>query len=724
MDEKTLELENEKMLKILEESTDELEIFKVFTKFWDNFVKKALVKEGERKYSINYENYTAEEIKKLRESDALYNYFKYELRQRWDLPEIFSAFFGRLYPHEESKNLDRIIGAMEELFLEDNKYYKVNNKVLAKIYDELIVYYIKTTKFRGMEVSDKVWESIRKFYNNLPKDTHFFDTDFYKQCWLPMKNSNKQIYNVYPIKSKEEYEARLSEFTFDRRGIVEDNLEYDHVLGEYLLFYGDKVSYEEKERYLRIMSKNAHDGKFYETQTSRYFKDTLEGKKILDNNPFIVFNDILRNYRESYYTISCLNSDIYRKLYIQMKMYYKDYISNLAQYGEEAVEFAKNIMLANGAHIFTRRYNVRDGFENKNDIIDMENFLRGVRLYDLLAMNFDMDKLNDDTVYENGLTNFDYADMAFELIARDKSVGIRELDENDTKVLYKQYGREIRDSRAMKQVVDNYIFSNGISSRDYSRKEEKDKCFEYIKYVSRKPGFDLFSNRECSDFIQIAKSTDNEFAKEMEEEIKAAMNENPEYNVSLEEAKERAYNFMNNVGDRPISKDLEDEFNTFLKMISIIKISDERGVIPQEFNKFLIRQSLTENSILNSNEERYESVLERAVENYHLNKSREELNRENKKSIYFIRNRSNYKPYIYIGPEVEVIESRTLIHELLHNPTYKDIMKKERVAPYVNQYLDLDSIETDILAKLEALRVEKAELVGKRVEDVESREER
>ena len=188
--------------------------------------------------------------------------------------------------------------------------------------------------------------------------------------------------------------------------------------------------------------------------------------------------------------------------------------------------------------------------------------------------------------------------------------------------------------------------------------------------------------------------------------------------------KERAYNFMNNVGDRPISKDLEDEFNTFLKMISIIKISDERGVIPQEFNKFLIRQSLTENSILNSNEERYESVLERAVENYHLNKSREELNRENKKSIYFIRNRSNYKPYIYIGPEVEVIESRTLIHELLHNPTYKDIMKKERVAPYVNQYLDLDSIETDILAKLEALRVEKAELVGKRVEDVESREER
>ena len=51
-------------------------------------------------------------------------------------------------------------------------------------------------------------------------------------------------------------------------------------------------------------------------------------------------------------------------------------------------------------------------------------------------------------------------------------------------------------------------------------------------------------------------------------------------------------------------------------------------------------------------------------------------------------------------------------------------MKKERVALYVNQYLDLDSIETDILAKLEALRVEKAELVGKRVEDVESREER
>ena len=38
-----------------------------------------------------------------------------------------------------------------------------------------------------------------------------------------------------------------------------------------------------------------------------------------------------------------------------MKMYYKDYISNLAQNGEEAVEFAKNIMLANGAHIFTRR---------------------------------------------------------------------------------------------------------------------------------------------------------------------------------------------------------------------------------------------------------------------------------------------------------------------------------------------------------------------------------
>ena len=67
------------------------------------------------------------------------------------------------------------------------------------------------------------------------------------------KNSNKQIYNVYPIKSKEEYEARLSEFTFDRKGMVDDNLEYDHVLGEYLLFYGDKVSYEEKERYLLII---------------------------------------------------------------------------------------------------------------------------------------------------------------------------------------------------------------------------------------------------------------------------------------------------------------------------------------------------------------------------------------------------------------------------------------------------------------------------------------
>lgn len=720
MDERSLELENEKMEKILSESTDDLEIFRVYREFWDKYLNDCTKWGKDGELIIDYSKCSHRYIQKILESDAMVTYCKYELRTSRDFYKTYYALFSDADSEKSLETAGKVSDAMRDLILEDNKNMKVDNKVLAKLYDELIVCYLFSTELTGKEVDDRTWESINKFYNNLAEDLHFFDTKFYRECWLKKKDSDEKIYNVFPIKSKEEYEEKLSQFKFDRNGMVNDPIKYDHTLGEYLLYYGEDVPYEEKEKYLHIMCKNAYKGAFYATQTAKYFNNTLCGNEILENNPLLVMNDIMRNYKKSYYTVVCLDNPMYRKIFKQMKNNYKDYVKDLGRYGENAVELVRNLIESDGAHTFTRRYNVSPSFKNINDVIDVEEFVRGTfGIMGLLPQNFNDDKLNDDTVHEDGLTNFDYADIALSLMAkRNEYRGIKEIELEETKELYERYGRDIYDSRAMRQIVKKLIETASKYKGEYADKEIKEECVKFVKYISRKPGFNLFSDKECSDIVQIAKRKDDSFARILESEIANGMNENSDYNMSLDEAYDYANRFIYNIGNRPINKELEQEFEEFLRALSIIKINDENGLVLQEFDEFIIRQSLMDNSILNSSEAKYESIFERAVENLYLNRG--ENQNEDKALLYFVCNVDDYR-YYYKGADCIIrIDRKGIIHSLLEDPRFSKQEQKDNIAPYVSQYVDLDSITADVLGKVEALKYEKDDLI----EEKEVSEER
>lgn len=715
MDEKILELENERLKKVLSENNGILETFRAFNEFWDNYLLRVLERGEKGTLSIDFGKCTADDVRKLLESDAIVTYCRYAARERVDFPKIYNALFYYRCSDEARENAKKVCNIMRDVIIEE-KVHKKKNKHVAQIHDDLIDCYLRSANYFGVEIEDRTWDAIKEFYDELPEDTHFFNTKFYEKYWLENKDRDEKIYNIFPIKSKEEYEARLAEFTFDRNGMVNDPIKYDHTLGEYLTFYGKEVPEEDKERYLHIMFKNAHKGEFYTTQTAKYFNNSSSGKRILDRNPLLVINDILKNYRMSYYTIDCLNNDVYRKVYLHMKMYYKDYISSLAENGKDAVEFVKRLIEANGAHYFTRRYNVSPDFENINDIVDMEKFLRGTYLFDALAKNFDDYKLNDPTVYEDGLTNFDYADMALGLIVkRNIYNGVREVLSEETRELYARNGRDVRDSRAMREVVKSFINTAREYSSQYKEKDIMNACVEFVKYVSRKPDFNLYTDKECSDIIQIAKNKDNDFARYLENEITIGMMENPEYtNLSLDEAYDYAWRFMDYVGDRPMGKELEYEFEDFLRALSVIRINDEKGVVPQEFNEFIIKQSLAKDSFINSNAEKYESILERAAENLFLNRGNSDG------ALYFVENVDDIRGYYPGRDNINIIDRKRLIHNLLADPMFSKEYENANVPQYVEQYVDLDAIEAGILGKMDA---EKAELMMEK-EERDSREDR
>ena len=239
MDEKSLELENEKLKR-----AKGMDKERVFYEITNKYLRKFFNWEKGAVTNISNKYYSDAEIKRILESEFIVNYCKTALRVCWDFPEMYSALFTYLDSEKVKENARRVVNEMRDYILEENIDDVVNTKAVAGWYDKKVVCYFDAAKSMGIDVDDRIYASIKKFYDNLPEDMHFFDTEFYKKYWINNKD-NKNIYNIHTVSSKEEYEAKLAEFRIDRNGIVDEPIKYDHLLGEYLWHYGDELIYNE-----------------------------------------------------------------------------------------------------------------------------------------------------------------------------------------------------------------------------------------------------------------------------------------------------------------------------------------------------------------------------------------------------------------------------------------------------------------------------------------------
>ena len=610
---------------------------------------------------------TEDNIKEFIESDLMFWWGKYGVGIYPNLNSIILAIVSYSDSPKVKENAKKIIDETRKYILDTERLTEGNDDFFARRYDWIVTEYFNIVEKLGMEVDDNIFEVLKEFYTNLPEEFNFFDTEFYKKYWLPRYKDDERINSIYLKRSKEEYLEELSKYEIGRNGRIKNFELYDNLLNEYFLFYGEELSEEDIEKYLIILDNNAPQGNMSLARSFQFFEKSEKGNEVLRNNPGLVFNDILRSFHNNLGEMKELPNSIYDEIFSHMisinpetkRTYAEDYIASLSENDQIGIKIANNLIELNKYELDIYRRNFTPFIK------DMYQFVSKISLYECLLMNFDESKLYDTSVDSNGLTNFDYADIALGLIAKyDLRIGINEIRDEGTKQLYERHGRDVYDSRGIRTLVTRYIDEFRDESKD--RNEELERiCIDFVRNVSRKFDFNLFSDQECSDIIQLAKIGRNSFAKELENEIRQGMNENPEYNMSVDEAIVYISSFLRKVGERPIGSNLEIEFDKFLKALSVIRINNEGGLIPQNINEFLIRQAMNKMSIINSNEKKYASVFERVIENYALNDVILDGGESDKIPLYFVRDYLGKEGVEGERGEDHITSKRSSIHSIL-----------------------------------------------------------
>ena len=623
----------------LQNLKDDFKKDELINKIYNRMIKTYIVIDSEGNVSvregISDDHY--EMMKKYAESELMVLWFKESLGKFENLYNEVSAIILDVNSEKARENARRIAVKMKEFILDKDKRAEIQSINEAVNYDDIIIGYIDLCRKLNEPIDDDFYESIKDFYDNLPEGVYFQRTKFYEKYWLPEHQTNEKIYSVHSKKTKQEYLDMIHKYEVDRNGKIDNFEDFDFLLDEYLFFYGDEISYEEAEKYFHIIDENIINGGILYTESSKFFKNTSIGNEVLRNNPQIVFNDILRSSTYSSTFVDNLENDVYIETLNHMvsenpdtgRAYVEDYLASLSDHGKIGIRITDSLIN------LIRSTTYRGDSAPKTQ--KLLTWALSINIYESLLKNFDEGKLDNKNIDENGLTNFDYADIALSLICKsDLENGIKEVNDENKKLIYEKYGRDLYDSRGIRTLVTRYI--DEFRNKSVGTNDELEKiCLDFVRNVSRKTNFDLFKDQECSDIIQLAKTGRYSFAKKLEEEIRKGINENPAYNMSLKDAETYVYTFLQKIGEKVIDESFEIEFERFLKALSIMRLNDENGLIPQEISEFLIRQAMNKMSIVNSNGKKYASVFERVIENYALNDALGDGAPISKVPLYFTR---------------------------------------------------------------------------------------
>jgi len=505
----------------------------------------------------------------------------------------------------------------------------------VKLFDGIVYIYCFNKLASNQRIDEECLEGIRRLEEAAPKiGKDIEDTVFYKSLWEPYSDFSEELANSISQKSREEYEEYLFATRFEEYIDSSEFAKYDRETYMYLSKYGDDVSYEVKEKLLGKIIKCAQVGTLEQSKAvTKYFfaKQGPDEFEALFNHGLEILADIFGQaveYRR-------------RKGNAYIRRISKDEMNFLERYSQRIQELNGNSYSNFIEDVLQERietvlgsfydYSNEDVIRFAKKTIDMvEEFktggvppicslsniiymVRKIPIYDCLDRNFYREDIGDPTVNKHGLTKFDYADKALELIFDlNPYAGIDRVLHYGIRERYEENGRNFYDSRAARKMTEVYIDDKNLHGDERFERA----IIDFVRTVSRKPDFNLFKEQQISELLQTARIKGDQFAKRVEEELRAGIKDNPSYaDLSNENASKYVAEFLEKYNYVTLTDEHEAEFDRFLQAASIVRLDSEYGTLPKEITDYIIRQFSVRTTLLNRKSEKYMSVAERAIEN-------------------------------------------------------------------------------------------------------------
>ena len=546
------------------------------------------------------------------------------------------------------------------------------------IYDELLLRYVNNFRNTNKQMDEETKALVKGFFDRIPNESVRRNTRFMKENLSADLQNKPDMLEVLPKRSKEEYEREIDSFTRNIHGEIINFRKYDVIVNEYLTFYGNSVSAEKKQEYLRNIMDYQFAGEIHLSKTyTEYFsksqnkddKSVLKtfDKKILKECFARLHESDEENIKFTEYESQLIDKYLEREMISNPDAYDMDtgrgslrtasWIPGKTQL-EKDLEFLFDSSDTDTIDIAKYIIRLNDAYSRKapDDPVakKIHDTIKGMDITAILERNLKSigsKRAKSDTKNANGLTVADCADIALELMLEANfkvgSVVISQIensqernknknkddDEFDLGFSYSfsivsdefkylasilnESGRSIYDSRAMRKMAELYV--DRVDSFDSVDSRDTERIEKYIETVAIKPDFNLFNEQGVSDLLQLmAIRNDRASTYYIKKTLKDSLNKNPNYAISLKDAETQADRFVSEFSDKPIDQSREADFDKFLIHLSKIKMESEKEkfVLPRKYVNFLLKQIIDPNSVVNMKRDKYIGVAERAVEDF------------------------------------------------------------------------------------------------------------
>lgn len=437
----------------------------------------------------------------------------------------------------------------------------------------------------------------------------------------------------------EEYEQILFNPELDTNGKIINFSDYDNKMFEYLYFYGSKeVDIDKKIKlFQNIINNSAPENLIGSKAYSSYFMTNCQedNKKIANRFEMEIIKDILaRIYeyeREDIPVLRNNEEEIVKRflpttLYIEgnqekSKIMSNNETKNMArgkieecignlfeETSEQTIEIAR--------YIIRLQNKFDENNRPKNDkLAIIYDYIKNIDIFETLKENLNKIHSNEKKgdINEKGLKRIDYADKALALMLESNfDKGVHELGKEENIQIFKENGRDIYDSKAIRKLVELYV--ERPSFQNYS--PEKDNLiYKYVLTVTSKSNFNLFKEQGVSDLLQLYSTRFAPNGENIKNLCQIAIIKNLRYDMSVEEATKYVNEFIKKVGNNVVKSSEEVQFDKFLDALTKIRIFSKESLIPENATDFILMQAIMKDSIINTMSEKYSCVTERALEN-------------------------------------------------------------------------------------------------------------
>lgn len=203
-----------------------------------------------------------------------------------NMAEVIRTSFASASSHfvENEKYLNEYRSILANFVKNQDALGKNPTQKQIDIYDEILLRHVNNFRNRNGQMDEETKALVKGFFSRLPNESTIRNTRFFKENLSADLQNQPDMLEVLPKKSKDDYEREINSFTRNIHGEIINFRRYDAIVNEYLTFYGNSVSAEKKQEYLRNIMDYQFAGEIHLSKTyTEYFSRSQneEDKAIL-----------------------------------------------------------------------------------------------------------------------------------------------------------------------------------------------------------------------------------------------------------------------------------------------------------------------------------------------------------------------------------------------------------------------------------------------------------